>query len=76
MQGKALIRIILKLQKYQRKRDEQFQEYKDIVQNNQKVKEVFDSKNRDELIDFLEKQQKIRDLTAREEAKLNEAQIQ
>ena len=59
----------------QRKRDEQFQEYKDITSNNQKVKQVWDAKNRDELIDFLETQKKNRDLTEREEAKLAEARF-
>lgn len=75
MQGKTVNTDNWESEKLQRKRDEQFKEYKDIVQNNQKVKEVWDSKNRDELIDFLEKQKRNRDLTAREEEKLTEARF-
>ena len=59
----------------QRKRDEQFQEYKNIADNNKKVKEVWDAKNRDELINFLETQKKNRELTEREETKLAEARF-
>lgn len=75
MQGKTVNTDNWESEKIQRKRDARFQEYKDIVQNNQKVQQVFDSKNRDELIDFLDKQSKVRDLTAREESKLAEARF-
>jgi len=75
MQGKTVNTDNWESEKLQRKRDAQFQEYKDITSNNKKVKEVWDAKNRDELIDFLEKQQKTRDLNEREQAKLNEARF-
>lgn len=75
MQGKTVNTDNWETTKLQRKRDAQFQEYKDITANNKKVKEVWDAKNRDELIDFLEKQQKTRDLNEREQAKLAEARF-
>lgn len=61
--------------KYQRKRDAQFQEYKDIVTNNKKASDVWDSKNREDLINFLEKENKTRDLNEKEQAKLEEAKF-
>lgn len=73
MQGKTVNTDNWETSKLQRKRDEQFQEYKDITEKNQKVKEVWDAKNREDLINFLETQQKTRDLNERESAKLAEA---
>lgn len=61
--------------KYQRKRDAQFQEYKDIAANNKKVKNAWDSKNREDLINFLETEMKTRDLNEKEQAKLEEAKF-
>ena len=58
----------------QKKRDSQFQEYKDITSNNQKVKEVWDSKNRTELIDFLQSQKDKGELTASEKARYDALQ--
>jgi hypothetical protein len=75
MQGKTVNTDDWETSKLQRKRDERFQEYKDIVSNNKKVKDVWDAKNRDELIDFLDKQSKVRDLNEREAAKLAEARF-
>ena len=61
--------------KYQRKRDAQFKEYKDIVTNNKKASDVWDSKNREDLINFLETEKKTRDLNEKEQAKLEEAKF-
>lgn len=75
MQGKSIDTDNFETSKIERKRDERFQEYKDITSNNKKVKEVWDAKNRDELIKFLETQKKSRDLNEKEEAKLNDARF-